>query len=246
VSASDDVVALDREDRHYPSSLAASGAPPRELYVASGVERLCGLLAEPAVAIAGSRAASDYGLEVAHDLARGLAASGVTVIAGLAEGIGGAALSGALAVAGPTIAVVPSRLDIGCPTPCACLYCRVREVGCAVSQWPCGTQPSRWSRAARARLLAALAQLVIVVEADDHVRALAPARIAQAEGKRVGAVPGRVGSRLSRGPHALIAEGAALVRDAEDVLDLLYRAPAGALPKRAGTDGLDLDLREAR
>jgi DNA processing protein len=201
-------------------------AAPRVLHVAGGAQRLARLLDEPVVAIVGARAASDYGMEVAHALARGLAASGVTVLGALAEGIGAATHEGALHVDGPTVTVMPGGLDVCYPAGRRALYRRIREHGCAISEHPPGVPTSRWCHPLRARILAALAQLTIVVEAEEQPGALAAAHLAQASGGLVGAVPGRVGSPLAAGPHALLTEGAGLVRSAEDALDLLYSVGA--------------------
>jgi DNA processing protein len=221
-----------RHDRRYPRALSGRAAP-RMLNVAGGVERLRELTAATVVAIVGSPRASDYGMEMAKSLARGLTASGVTVASGLSDGIAVAAHSGALELDGRTLAVMPGGLEAACPARRRSLYERVRLSGCAVAELPSECPGRRWGRLAGERILAALAELVVVVEADERPAELACARIARDLGGTVAAVPGRVTSPLSRGPHALLIEGAALVRGPEDALELLYRQGAPAPPKRA-------------
>jgi DNA processing protein len=225
------VESICRNDPRFPAALAGAPGGPCVLHVAGGVERLRRLLGEPAVAIVGTANATDYGMETARGLARGLAASGVTVLGALAEGIAAAAHMGALDVPGPTVTVMPCGVDICYPASRRSLYERLREFGCAVSEVPCGQRARRWSHIARTRILVRMAQLVIVVEAEQKPGALAAARIAQTWGRTVAAVPGRVSSPVSEGPHALLAQGAHLVRDAQDALDALYGVGCKRAPR---------------
>ncbi len=226
VRAGVETVCRHRED--YPRALSdrAPGAP-RMLHVAGGRERLRELTAGPAVAIVGSRRPTDYGMEIARSLARGLAASGVTVVGGLGNGVAAAAHAGALEVGGPTVSVMAGGVDVISPAGRRGLYERVIASGCAVAEPPCGYPPRRWCEPARARTIAGLAQLTIVVEAGDGERELIGARAARALGQTVAALPGRVTSPVSRGTNALLMAGAPLVRDPRDVLDLLYGVGGG-------------------
>jgi len=203
---------------------AVTRLAPRALHVTGAVGRLGELLAGPAVAIVGSRRATDYGMETARSLARGLAASGVTVVSGLADGIPAAAHAGALDVEGPTVTVMPGGVDVCAPARMRELYEGVRTRGCAVSELPCGIRPRRWCFLARTRTVAWMASAVVVVEAGETAVELASANIARALGRPVAAVPGRVSSPASQGTHALLMQGARLVRDAQDALDVLYGA----------------------
>jgi len=231
MSASRTVEAVGRDDARYPAALAGCGGAPRVLYVAGGVERLNELLGQGAVAIVGTRQATDYGMETARALARDLTASGVTVLGAMAEGIAAAAHMGALERGGGrTVTVMPAGLDVCRPASRRALYERVRTEGSAVSELPCGAQEHRFGHAARSRIVAGMAGLVIVVEAEDRPGALREARAAQQFGRPVAAVPGRVCSPVSRGPHALLAEGARLVRDAQDALDALCGVGAVTVP----------------
>jgi DNA processing protein len=144
---------------------------------------------------------------VAGSLARGLAKNGVTVLSGLANGIAAAAHAGALEVDGPTVTVMAGGVDVIKPASRRGLYERVTAGGCAVAELPCGFQQRRWSEPARARTVAGLAWLTIVVEADEHKRELTSAHAAQTMGRIVAAVPGRVTSPASAGTNQLLKEG---------------------------------------
>jgi DNA processing protein len=208
-------------NRDYPATLHGPAAPSM-LSVAGGVGRMARLTAAPMAAILGSTAASDYGMEVAWGLARGLAASGVTVVSVLGDGISAAAHAGALEAGGATLAVLGGGVDVPPPLRRRGLLDRIVRAGCAISELPAACGGRRWGPVASERIPAELAQLSIVVEAQEHVSDLFAARIARASGTVVAAVPGRVSSPLSRGTHALLLEGARLVRDPEDALELLY------------------------
>jgi len=238
------VEAVCRHDPSYPPALKDPGAPWM-LNVAGGVERLHALATAPTVAIVGSSRATDYGMEMAKSLARGLAASGVTVATGLSDGIAVGALAGALEVGGGTITVMAGGLDVACPVRRRPLYQRASKAGCGLAEVPCGCAMRRWIQAARERILARLAELTVVVEAREGSRELAGAETAQALGRAIAAVPGRVTSPASSGTHALLMSGARLVRGPADALELLYGADAqtpGA-PADART-GLEPRLRD--
>jgi DNA processing protein len=227
-----------RHDPRYPRRLLVPGAPAM-LFATGGLERLTRLTAGPVVAIVGTTKATDYGLQIAADLARGLAASGVTVAAEPADGIGLAGLAGALEGGGEAVSVLGRGLNVDAPARSRPLLARVKRDGAAVSELPSGTSPRRWAAAAATRIVASLAAVTVVVEAVDSARELAGARIAQALGRTVAAVPGRVTSRASGGGHALLREGAHLVGGPADVLDLLCDAvPSHSSPDRhAHLDG---------
>jgi DNA processing protein len=218
-----DLVEICKHDPRYPRALLTAPAPPM-LFASGGVERLVGLTAQPLVAIVGTARATDYGIAIAAALARGLAASGVTVVVELADGIARAAQAGALETRGTVVAVLGGGLDVAAPARLRPLLNQIKREGMAVSELPCGTAGRRWGAAAAVRIVAAMAAVMVVVEAEDGTRELAGARIAQSLGRAVAAVPGRVTSRASWGSHALLGEGAQLVTGAGDVLDLLFDA----------------------
>jgi DNA processing protein len=231
-----------RHHRDYPGALRDAGAP-QMLRVLGGVERLGELTAAPVVAIVGSRRATDYGMEMAKSLARGLTASGVTVASGLDDGIAVAAHAGALEVDRGSVVVMPGGLDVACPARRRTLYARLTAVGCAVAELPCGSPVRRWCHPACARVLPRLAGLTIVVEADEVPGELLSAQLAQTLGRPVAAVPGRVTSPVSRGTHALLMAGAQLVRGPEDALELLY---GGGTSPPAQTAQPELPARRAQ
>ena len=216
---------VERVCRHctgYVEVLRADQGTPRLLHVMGGAKRLGTLMARPAVAIVGSERPTDYGMEMARSLARGLAASGVTIVSGFANGIAVAAHAGALEAQGPAVAVMAGGVDVVKPAGRRGIYERVTASGCAVAELPCGYRQRRWCEPVRARTVAGLARLTIVIEADDSPRELIGARAARRLGQPVAAVPGRVTSPVSRGTNALLMEGSSLVRDPADALDLLY------------------------
>jgi DNA processing protein len=217
-------------DAGYPAALRALPAPPAVLHVAGGLPRLLGLLAREAVAIVGARRGSEYGVGMARALGRGLAASGVLVVSGMALGIDSAAHAGALEVEGPTVAVLPGSAARAYPAAKRALYRRIVIGGAAVSELGPGTSVRRWMFLARNRIIAALSAMTVVIEAGERSGSLVTARLAGELGRPVGAVPGRVTTPQAAGPNGLLATGAAVVRDAQDVLDHLF----GAGVRRAG------------
>jgi DNA processing protein len=194
----------------------------------------------PRVAIVGSRNPSPYGEAVAEQLAADLARAGVVVVSGLALGCDAAAHRGSLVGGGVTVAVMGTGVDIVYP---AAHFRLAEEIiaagGALVSQFPNGTFPRRRNFPARNVTLAALSDVVVVVEAVQGSGALITAEAALDLHKEVMAVPGSIFSPLSVGTHALIRDGAGLVQNARDVMAALgvgrevLDDPLGA-PKRLG------------
>jgi DNA processing protein len=215
------VEAVCLHDSRYPLPLRDAPGPPAVLHVVGGSSRLLDALKEPVVAIVGARRASDYGLEMASTIARGLAAARVTVVSGMALGIDTAAHEGALAGAGSTLAVLAGRPDVAYPASNRRLHHEITASGAVLSETAPGRDVRRWSFLARNRLVAALADLVLVVEAGEYSGSLVTAQRAELMERKVAAVPGRVTSPLAAGPHNLLVGGASLVRNAQEVLDLV-------------------------
>lgn len=199
----------------FPAGLAVLSDPPLGLFVRGRVP------AAPCAAVVGSRHASAYGREVAEHLGRELAAAGVCVVSGMARGVDAAAHRGALAGGGPTVAVWGAGPDRVYPKEHAALAEEIAAAGALVTEYPLGTAPLPHHFPERNRLIAGLAQIVVVVEADERSGALVTARLALDEGREVMAVPGSVFSRLSAGPNGLLRAGAAPVLSAADVLAVL-------------------------
>jgi DNA processing protein len=216
------------------------GGAPLGLWV-RGAGRL-DELARRSVAVVGSRSATTYGVSVAGGVAAGLAAAGVSVVSGAAFGIDQAAHRGALAVRGPTLAVLACGADRAYPAAHRDLLDYVAETGLVVSESPPGCAPTKLRFLSRNRLIAALSQGTVVVEAAVRSGALNTANWASLLHRTVMGVPGPVTSASSEGVHELLrTRDAALVTRAEDVLELVSpagtatRAPSRA-PARRGDD----------
>jgi DNA processing protein len=174
------------------------------------------------VAIVGARRPTPYGEAVAERLAADLAAAGVIVVSGLARGIDAAAHRGALGVGGVTVAVLGTGVDVVYPPENATLAAElVAGGGALVSEFADGTPPRRGHFPKRNWTMAAISDLVVVVEAAEGSGALITAEAALALSREVMAVPGSVFSPLSVGTHQLLRDGAGLVQNARDVLALL-------------------------
>lgn len=199
----------------YPARLAADPDPPPLVFWRGNPAALGG----PAVAVVGTRRCTSYGLDVARELGRDLGRSGVTVVSGLALGIDGAAHEGALVGAGGLpVAVVGSGLDVVYPPRHRPLWRRVSEAGLILSEAPLGASPEGWRFPLRNRIIAALSQVVVVVESHASGGSLSTVRAAEARGITVMAVPGSVRSPSSVGTNRLLADGVAPVIDAQDVV----------------------------
>jgi DNA processing protein len=219
---------LPMDDPLYPARLKEIESPPLVLY-------LSGQLLpqdEWAAAIVGTRRATPYGKAVAAELAGGLAASGVTVVSGLARGIDGIAHQAALEAGGRTLAVLGSGLDHIYPPEHRNLARSIASSGAVLSDYPLGTSPEGGNFPARNRIIAGLSLAVIVVEAGESSGALITADFAAEQGRDVFAVPGRIYDRGSLGTNRLIAAGAFPVTTVDDVLEVLnLESVAAAAPR---------------
>jgi DNA processing protein len=215
---------------------------PRRLFGCGEREAVGGLDRVRTVTIVGARRASSYGLRVAEELGRQLASAGLVVVSGMARGIDAAAHRGALAGGGPTIAVLGGGPDVVYPASARSLYGEVLGCGAAISEAPPGRRPESWSFPVRNRIMAALGSMTVVVEAAQPSGSLITARKALELGRELGAVPGPVTARVSEGTNGLIADGAAPIRHAQDVLDRLL----GVGVSDAGRSGPSLEPRLAR
>jgi DNA processing protein len=223
----------------YPPLLRELSDPPAVLFAAGRPETFAVLRDEPAVAVVGTRRASPYGTEVAYSIGRGLGASGVPVVSGLALGIDGTAHRGCLDGGGIPVAVVAGGADVVYPRRHRGLHERVREAGLVISELPPGTEPYRWSFPARNRIMAGLARLTLVVEAADPSGSLITADFAKDLGRCVAAVPGRITSVVARGTNSLLKEGAAAITGTDDVLDELFGVGVRRAPELRARTGPD-------
>lgn len=224
----------------YPERLAEIHDPPFGLFTAGaplGDVRPNG----PTIALVGSRRATTSGLRFARLLAADLAARGALVVSGLALGIDAEAHEGALAGAAPTVAVLGCGVDVIHPRRHAGLRDRIVATGTVVSEyWP-GTAPAPWRFPARNRIVAGMADAVVVVEAGARSGALITADFALEQGRPVLAVPGAPGAVASVGCNALLRAGAAMCEGADDVVAEVPSASWVAEPSAAVTvpHGLD-------
>ena len=202
----------------FPERLGGDPEPPAVLFTQGELE----LLERPTVTIVGTRRCTRYGADVAFDLGKAAAAHGAAVISGLAVGIDAAAHAGALAAdAVPPVGVVGSGLDRIYPRENAVLWRIVAQRGLLLSEAPLGTAPERWRFPARNRIMAALSDACVVVESHVDGGALLTATEAAQRSRAVAAVPGPIRSPASAGTNRLIAEGAGVLCDVEDLLMLL-------------------------
>ena len=214
-AARDGVTLVCLADDAYPALLARTCDPPPVLFVR-------GLLppdgGEASVAVVGARACTGAGRELARSVSRDLAAAGLTIVSGLARGIDTAAHRGALDGGGRTVAVLGCGLGTVYPPENAELASAVANAGAVVSEFPLATTPLPQHFPRRNRVIAGWARATLVVEAGLKSGALGTARLALDEGREVMAVPGHPSSPTAQGTNQLLKDGAALVRDAADVL----------------------------
>lgn len=214
--ASHHFVRIPLDDPRYPPLLRQIADPPSVLWMRGDLS----VCTAPAVAIVGSRAASQYARETAARLASDLAALGIVVVSGLARGVDSAAHRGAL-TKGRTLAVFGSGIDIVYPPEHGDLAGEIARAGLLVSELPPGTRPRPGHFPRRNRIISGLSLAVVVIEASDRSGSLITARLALDQGRDVMAVPGNVLSGRNRGAHALLKDGAKLVEHVDDILDEL-------------------------
>jgi DNA processing protein len=214
----------------FPDVLAQDPAPPGVLFWLGSLE----VLQQPRVAVIGTRHGTGYGLMVAEMLGRDLAECGVSVISGLALGVDGAAHVGALAApgGGGPVGVAASGVDLPYPRRHTELWGRVAAAGAVISETAPGQPAQAWRFPARNRLIAGLAQAVVVVESHTAGGSMLTVAAAAERGVDVLAVPGPVTSAASAGTNQLLHEGVCPARDAGDVLAVLGDLRPWPAPQR--------------
>ncbi len=222
----------------YPKALLESGDAPIVLYAKGCIE----LLANPAIAMVGSRQCSQSGADTAEAFAQTFAAHGITVVSGLAEGIDAASHIGALrattANSGSTIAVIGTGIDRVYPAKNKVLAHSIAERGLILSEYPLGTTPHPGNFPQRNRIISGLSLGVLVVEATIKSGSLITARLAGDQSRDVFAIPGSIHSTFHKGCHQLIKQGAKLVETAHDVLEeLRIESTVGATAKMDAATG---------
>lgn len=204
-------------DADFPPQLEHVDQPPAVLFVVGDP----GLLLHPQVAIVGARRATAQGLADSRAFAGQLAALGLVVTSGLADGVDGAAHGAALDAGGRTVAVLGTGADLVYPRKHAALARRIAEEGALVSEFPLGTGAHAQHFPRRNRLIAGLSLGTLVVEADLRSGSLITARLASEQGREVMALPGSIHNAVKRGCHRLIRDGATLVETPADVREVL-------------------------
>jgi DNA processing protein len=216
--------------------LKAIPDPPLVLYIRGSLREN-----EVSIALVGSRKATPYGLNVTQSLSRDLAKVGITIVSGLARGVDARAHHAAIEAGGRTIAVLGSGVDVIYPSEHRMLAEKIVSAGALISEFPLGTSPNREHFPVRNRIISGLSHLVVVIEASDKSGSLITARMAAEQGREVLAVPGTIFNEQSRGCHALIKDGASLVRDWRDVVAELPQHLSNAfLREKQKTDEEDL------
>jgi DNA processing protein len=200
-------------DDAYPPGLLDLADPPAALFLRGPP------CAGRRVAVVGARGCTPTGAEVARDLGRGLARAGICVVSGAARGIDAQAHQGALEAGGPTAAVLGCGIDRAYPARSRGLLARIAERGTVVSEYAPGVPAEPFRFPARNRIIAALAEAVVVVEGAEGSGSLITADHALDLGRQVFAVPGPVTSPLAAVPLALIREGATMIRGWADLLE---------------------------
>jgi DNA processing protein len=202
-------------DPDYPSLLREIDDPPLALYARGRlpIDTSC------TIAVVGTRRGTQYGKMVAGRFASQLGLKGIVVVSGLAAGIDAAAHQGALDVGGQTVAVLGCGLDYPYPKRNQPLFEQIAADGTALSEYPLGMRPAKWTFPQRNRILSGISRGVIVIQAPERSGSLITARLALEQGREVFAVPGNITTITSAGTNRLIKQGAKLVESIDEVLE---------------------------
>ena len=221
----------------YPRYLLEIAQPPPVLYFIGEILPDDDL----AVAIVGTRNVTKYGRQITHDTASYLAASGITVVSGLARGVDGIAHQAAIEAGGRTFAVLGSGVDVIYPPEHRKLARAIAQHGAVISDYPPGTKPDGINFPPRNRIISGLSRGTVVIEAGERSGALITAKFALEQGRDIFAVPGSVLSQMSKGTNQLIAEGATPMTNPVIITDTLNLARTG---KERKTEQLDISAIE--
>jgi DNA processing protein len=221
------IEAITPVDEAYPGPLRSIPDPPPAVFVSGVVPDTV------SVALVGSRKASATGIETARALGLALSERGVCVVSGLALGVDAAAHEGAVEAGGPTVGVLGCGIDVVYPRRNRGLFQSVRRHGALISEYYLGEAPLAWRFPARNRIIAGLVATVVVVEAPELSGALITARHALDAGRDVWAVPGPPGVRECRGSNGLLADGAGVLWDIPEFVDLVAREQRVPVADRA-------------
>jgi DNA processing protein len=220
----------------YPAQLHDLASPPRTLSALGDLATL----RDPVVAIVGTRRATSYGLRITQAIAGGLARAGACIVSGMALGIDGAAHRGALEAGGRTVAVLGTGVDVPYPRAHLGIYREIAEKGLILSEMPPGSRSHKFAFPIRNRLIAALARLVIIVEAPHKSGALHTVKYALEMNREIAIVPGPIDSPQSAGSNLLMRDGAHPITSIDDAITL-----AGLMPSPIAGPRID-DASEMR
>ena len=220
-------------DAAYPNRLKNISDPPMVFYYKG---RLPDLDSVPVIAVVGTRDASAYGMNAARRMGGQICKCGGIVVSGMAAGIDGAAVSGALSADGIVIGVLGSGADIVYPRSNRSLFDDTERYGCLISEFPPGTPPMKWNFPKRNRIMSGISNGVLVVEAPHKSGALITARQAMEQGRDVFVVPGNIGVAACEGSNALMKDGAAVVTCGWDVLEEYAHVYPGKLKKKSAAE----------
>ncbi len=202
-------------DEKFPKALRSIENPPVLLYYRGFLPDFNKIFAVSAV---GTRALSDYGRKNAFRISYDLATAGATVVSGMAMGIDGVAMAGAIAAGGKTVAVIGSGIDVCYPPQHLRLAREIVKNGCVLTEFAPGTPPSRYNFPKRNRIISGLSAATVVFEGAEKSGALITARCAKEQGRAVYALPGNVGSVTSQLSSLLLKNGARICTSADDIL----------------------------
>ena len=206
---------LTYRDAAYPSRLKNISDPPVVLYYKGQLPELDGL---PVIGVVGTRKASAYGLTTAKRMGYQIGKCGGVVVSGMAYGIDGMAMSGALTAGAKTVGVLGCGVDIVYPLSNRALFRDVEQYGCILSEFEPGQPPARWTFPKRNRIISGLSSGVLVVEAPEISGALNTARHAAEQGRDVFVVPGNIDMPTCVGSNRLLRDGAIMVSSGWEVL----------------------------
>ena len=228
-------------DRDYPSCLKEIKNPPVLLYYRG---KLPDFDNEFAVAIVGTRHLSQYGRKNTFTVANDLARAGALVVSGMAIGIDGVALAGALAAGKKTVAVIGSGIDVCYPIQHKRLAREIVKQGCVITEYAPGTRPERFNFPIRNRIISALSRATLVMEGKERSGSLITARHATEQGRVVYAFPGNVGNDGSEASNLLIRNGARLFTSADDIVRDFETKSLGRLNPFKLSEKSDVDMNE--
>lgn len=206
---------LTYRDAAYPMRLKNIADPPIVLYYKGQLPDFDAL---PVIAVVGTRKASAYGLTTAKRMGYQIGRCGGIVVSGMAYGIDGMAMGGALTAGQKAVGVLGCGADIVYPLSNRALFQDVEQYGCILSEFPPGTPPTKWSFPKRNRIISGLSNGVLVVEAPEKSGALITARLAAEQGRDVFVVPGNIDQPSFVGSNRLLRDGAIMVSSGWDIL----------------------------